>query len=98
MAHSSCDVKMESENCLENVLNSRVCVCPTFQSSHLPEHVQMPWLTSALGSYIRASNRFITSIENSDLDDLEQCRIINDQIMGVNKNAMIVSVLGMETK
>ncbi|KAI5608853.1 transferrin receptor protein 1 [Silurus asotus] len=56
--------------------------------SHLTEHVQTQWLTSALGSYIRASNRLITSIQNSDLDDLEQCRIINDQIMGVERNLL----------
>ncbi|XP_053507836.1 transferrin receptor protein 1-like [Ictalurus furcatus] len=55
---------------------------------HLTEPVQMQWLTSALGSYSRASNRLITSMENSDLDDQEQCRIINNQIMAVERNLL----------
>ncbi|XP_060762415.1 transferrin receptor protein 1-like isoform X2 [Neoarius graeffei] len=58
------------------------------KSSHLTEHVQMQWLLSALGSYSHASNQLITSIENSDLTDLQQCRIINDQIMGVERNLL----------
>ncbi|MCJ8745245.1 hypothetical protein PDJAM_G00128060 [Pangasius djambal] len=56
--------------------------------SHLTERVQMQWLMSAVGSYSRASNRLITSMENSDLYDLQQCRIINDQIMGVERNLL----------
>lgn len=65
----------------------RECVCSIFQSSHLPDHVQVQWLMSALGSYSRAANRLITRIETSDLYDPEQCRTINEQIMGVTQNS-----------
>ncbi|TTN01734.1 Transferrin receptor protein 1 [Bagarius yarrelli] len=58
------------------------------KSSHLTEHVQVQWLISAMGSYSRASTRLITITENSDLDDLAQCRIINDQIIGVERNLL----------
>lgn len=80
---------MRSQTCLENVPHSGVLqyVCSNFQFRHLTEPVQTQWLTSALGSYSRASNRLITSMENSDLDDQEQCRIINNQIMAVNQNS-----------
>lgn len=61
-------------------------MCLNSQTSNLTEYVQMKWLMSALGSYRRASNHLISIMENSDLDDLEQCRIINDQIIGVNQN------------
>ncbi|KAG7319951.1 hypothetical protein KOW79_017094 [Hemibagrus wyckioides] len=58
------------------------------KTSKLTEYVQTKWLMSALGSYSRASNRLISSMENSDLDDLEQCRIINDQIIGIERNLL----------
>lgn len=63
----------------------RSVMCLHFQSGHLTEPLQTQCLMSALGSYRRASSRLITSMENSDLYDLEQCRFINDQIMGVNQ-------------
>uniref|UniRef100_A0A8C1XFF5 Transferrin receptor protein 1 n=1 Tax=Cyprinus carpio TaxID=7962 RepID=A0A8C1XFF5_CYPCA len=41
------------------------------------------WLLSAQGSYDRAASALISAIRNSDLDDMEQCRIINNRIMRV---------------
>lgn len=55
-----------------------------FQNGRLPKTLQMKWFMSAIGSYGRASRSLFSTIQNSDLDDLEQCRIINDRIMGVN--------------
>lgn len=47
----------------------------------------MQWLLSAQGSYDRAASALVTAIRNSDLDDLEQCRIINNRIMRVSNIA-----------
>ncbi|KAF5902890.1 transferrin receptor protein 1-like [Clarias magur] len=58
------------------------------KSGHLTEPLQTQCFMSALGSYSRASSRLVTSIENSDLYDREQCRFINDQIMGVERNLL----------
>uniref|UniRef100_A0A8C1HLY0 Transferrin receptor protein 1 n=1 Tax=Cyprinus carpio carpio TaxID=630221 RepID=A0A8C1HLY0_CYPCA len=41
------------------------------------------WLLSAQGSYDRAASALVSAIRNSDLDDMEQCRIINNRIMRV---------------
>uniref|UniRef100_A0A8C1XI06 Transferrin receptor protein 1 n=1 Tax=Cyprinus carpio TaxID=7962 RepID=A0A8C1XI06_CYPCA len=43
----------------------------------------LSWLLSAQGSYDRAASALISAIRNSDLDDMEQCRIINNRIMRV---------------
>ncbi|CAM4596082.1 unnamed protein product [Leuciscus chuanchicus] len=49
----------------------------------LPSTLSMQWLLSAQGSYDRAASNLVSVIHNSDLDDMEQCRIINDRIMRV---------------
>uniref|UniRef100_A0AAQ6IDT4 Transferrin receptor protein 1 n=1 Tax=Anabas testudineus TaxID=64144 RepID=A0AAQ6IDT4_ANATE len=46
----------------------------------------MQWLFSASGSYSRASRSLAADIENSDLEDIEMCRILNDRIMTVERN------------
>lgn len=43
----------------------------------------MQWLISATGSYSRISAILVQDIQNSDLEDVEMCRIINDRIMTV---------------
>uniref|UniRef100_A0A8C2EA63 Transferrin receptor protein 1 n=1 Tax=Cyprinus carpio TaxID=7962 RepID=A0A8C2EA63_CYPCA len=53
------------------------------KSGRLPSTVTMQWLLSAQGSYDRAASALISAIRNSDLDDMEQCRIINNRIMRV---------------
>ncbi|XP_053507835.1 transferrin receptor 1a [Ictalurus furcatus] len=58
------------------------------RNGRLPKTLQMMWFMSALGSYGRASRNLIGTIQNSDLDDLEQCRIINDRIMGVERDLL----------
>ena len=49
----------------------------------LPQALTMQWLFSASGSYGRAARSLAEDIQNSDLEDLEMCRIINDRIMMV---------------
>lgn len=49
----------------------------------LPSTLTMQWLLSAQGSYDRAASALVSAIRNSDLDDMEQCRIINNRIMRV---------------
>ncbi|XP_017351000.1 transferrin receptor protein 1 [Ictalurus punctatus] len=58
------------------------------RNGRLSKTLQMTWFMSALGSYGRASRNLISTIQNSDLDDLEQCRIINDRIMGVERDLL----------
>ncbi|XP_062844211.1 transferrin receptor protein 1-like [Trichomycterus rosablanca] len=58
------------------------------RSGRIPQSLQMQWFSSALGSYSRASRSIINTIQNSDLEDMEQCRIINDRLMGVERNLL----------
>ncbi|XP_035279950.1 transferrin receptor protein 1-like isoform X4 [Anguilla anguilla] len=58
------------------------------QSKILPETLTSQWLTSAAGSYGRASSGLHTDIRNSDLVDVERCRVLNDRIMRVEKNLL----------
>lgn len=58
------------------------------KSGRLPSTITMQWLLSAQGSYDRAASALVTAIQNSDLDDMEQCRILNDRIMRVEGNLL----------
>lgn len=53
------------------------------QSSRLPSSFTSTWLISAMGSYGRGARRLYNDIDNSDLEDTEQCRILNDRLMRV---------------
>ncbi|KAL4631066.1 transferrin receptor protein 1-like [Arapaima gigas] len=48
------------------------------------EALSTQWLTSAFGSFSRAASSLTTTIQNSDLSDVELCRIVNDRIMRVS--------------
>ncbi|XP_051990199.1 transferrin receptor protein 1-like [Xyrauchen texanus] len=52
-------------------------------SGRLLETLTIQWLLSALGSYDRAASALASTVRNSDLEDMEQCRIINNRIMRV---------------
>lgn len=58
-------------------------LCFQLQPQLLPKTLTMQWLISASGSYSRASRGLAADIQNSDLEDVEMCRIINDRIMTV---------------
>ena len=62
-----------------------VPLCLQIQPDLLPQALTVQWLMTASGSYNRASRSLQTVISNSDLEDIEMCRIINDRIMRVRK-------------
>uniref|UniRef100_A0A674MRC0 Transferrin receptor protein 1 n=1 Tax=Takifugu rubripes TaxID=31033 RepID=A0A674MRC0_TAKRU len=53
-----------------------------------PKALTVQWLISASGAYSRASRNLVTDIKNSDLDDIEMCRVINDRIMTVERDLL----------
>ncbi|KAA8587409.1 transferrin receptor protein 1 isoform X2 [Etheostoma spectabile] len=67
-------------------INVKVNAVQRMQPKRLPKDLTMQWLMSASGSYSRASRNLAADIQNSDLEDIEMCRIINDRIMAVEKN------------
>uniref|UniRef100_A0A8C2XCX0 Transferrin receptor protein 1 n=1 Tax=Cyclopterus lumpus TaxID=8103 RepID=A0A8C2XCX0_CYCLU len=67
-------------------INSKVNTVKKMQPQLLPKALTVQWLISASGSYSRASRKLVEDIKNSDLEDIEMCRIINDRIMMVERN------------
>lgn len=53
------------------------------QSQLFPKALTVQWLISASGTYSRAARKLATDIVNSNLQDIETCRLINDRIMVV---------------
>ncbi|XP_031694592.1 transferrin receptor 1a [Anarrhichthys ocellatus] len=52
----------------------------------LPKALTVKWLMLASGSYSRSARQLVEDIRNSDLEDIEMCRILNDRIMTVERN------------
>ncbi|XDV47623.1 hypothetical protein PO909_017204, partial [Leuciscus waleckii] len=50
------------------------------------ESLSTEWLNAAKSSFGRAAASLAIDIDNSDLDDIEMCRIINNRIMKVEHN------------
>ncbi|XP_038134815.1 transferrin receptor 1a [Cyprinodon tularosa] len=69
-------------------INGKVRDVQRLNPQLLPKTITMQWLISALGSYSRAAQNLQTDIQNSDLEDVEMCRIINDRIMAVERNLL----------
>lgn len=69
------------------------CVCFQMQPHLFPKALTVQWLISASGSYSRASRSLAADIQNSDLEDIEMCRIINDRIMTVRPVQLGVQLL-----
>ncbi|XP_068604482.1 transferrin receptor 1a isoform X2 [Brachionichthys hirsutus] len=67
-------------------INGKVKDVKRLRPQLFPKDVKVQWLSSALGSYGRASRALADDIQNSDLEDIEVCRIINDRIMTVERN------------
>ncbi|XP_022611050.1 transferrin receptor protein 1-like [Seriola dumerili] len=67
-------------------INTKVKNVQRMKPQLLPKALTVQWLISAYGSYSRASRNLATEIQNSDLEDIEMCRIINDRIMAVERN------------
>ncbi|XP_072297218.1 transferrin receptor protein 1-like [Eucyclogobius newberryi] len=69
-------------------INGKVAEVQRLRPQVLPKALTMQWLMSASGSYSRASANLATDIQNSDLEDVEMCRMINDRIMAVERNLL----------
>ncbi|XP_071383486.1 transferrin receptor protein 1-like [Centroberyx affinis] len=67
-------------------INRKVKSVQRMQPQLLPKALTVQWLMSASGSYSRASRQMMADIQNSNLEDIEMCRVINDRIMTVEKN------------
>ncbi|XP_072220505.1 transferrin receptor 1a isoform X2 [Leuresthes tenuis] len=67
-------------------INRKVNLLQAMQPQLFPEALTVRWLIMAHGSYSRASSSLAADILNSDLEDIEMCRIINDRIMTVERN------------
>ncbi|KAI4882960.1 hypothetical protein NFI96_015640 [Prochilodus magdalenae] len=81
-----------------NITLRNVALLNRVQSSgRVPKTLKMEWLMSALGSYSRASKKLNSIIQNSDLEDVEQCRITNNRIMGVERNFLSPYVSSRES-
>uniref|UniRef100_A0A3P9KPP3 Transferrin receptor protein 1 n=1 Tax=Oryzias latipes TaxID=8090 RepID=A0A3P9KPP3_ORYLA len=67
-------------------INGKVKEIKRMQPQLLPSALTVQWLMSASGSYSRAARSLESDIQNSDLEDIQMCRLINDRIMTVEKN------------
>ncbi|XP_069574341.1 transferrin receptor 1a [Brachyistius frenatus] len=78
-------------------INGKVKNVLRMQPQLLPKSLTMRWLMSASGSYSRASRDLEAYIDNSDMEDVEMCRLINDRIMAVERNLLSPYVSPRET-
>lgn len=60
------------------------------QPQLFPQALTVEWLIWASGSYGRAARSLATQIENSDLEDVEMCRTLNDRIMTVRPSSICI--------
>uniref|UniRef100_A0A8C7K3J3 Transferrin receptor protein 1 n=1 Tax=Oncorhynchus kisutch TaxID=8019 RepID=A0A8C7K3J3_ONCKI len=67
-------------------INSKIKTVQSMQPQLLPKSLSVQWLISATGSYSRAASSLATEIDNSNLEDAELCRNINDRIMSVERD------------
>ncbi|KAL3054710.1 hypothetical protein OYC64_017614 [Pagothenia borchgrevinki] len=67
-------------------INNKVNSMLKMQPQLLPKALTMQWLTSAAGSYGRASRDLAADIRSSNMEDIEMCRTLNDRIMAVERN------------
>lgn len=73
-------------------------VCEQMQPQVLPSALTVQWLISASGSYSRAARSLEADIQNSDLEDIQMCRVINDRIMTVRRGCSDCgSVIGLRS-
>uniref|UniRef100_A0AAV2JUZ5 Transferrin receptor protein 1 n=1 Tax=Knipowitschia caucasica TaxID=637954 RepID=A0AAV2JUZ5_KNICA len=84
------DIQRYTKSIRENVfrINGKVSEIKRLRPQVLPKELTMQWLMSASGSYSRASANLANDIKNSDLEDVEICRMINDRTMAVERNLL----------
>ena len=64
-----------------------VCVCVCVWQNGTLSDVSYTWIASAGGSYSKATADLNTAFLNTDFNDAEACRIINERIMVVSRPA-----------
>ncbi|XP_028831763.1 transferrin receptor protein 1-like [Denticeps clupeoides] len=57
-------------------------------AGRLPQSFSTQWLISSLGSFSRGARALVADAQNSDLEDPEQCRVLNDRIMRVERDLL----------
>ncbi|KAM4605469.1 transferrin receptor protein 1-like [Polymixia lowei] len=67
-------------------INRRVLTVQRLQPQMLPKALTMQWLISAAGSYSRAARSLTEIIQESNLEDIQMCRKLNDRLMAVERN------------
>uniref|UniRef100_A0AAZ1XMR4 Transferrin receptor protein 1 n=1 Tax=Oreochromis aureus TaxID=47969 RepID=A0AAZ1XMR4_OREAU len=80
------DLKKYNQLIRSHVVQINARVKNVQRVSLLPKALTVQWLIMASGSYSRASSALAADIQNSDLEDIEMCRVINDRIMTVERN------------
>ncbi|KAL2085254.1 hypothetical protein ACEWY4_018574 [Coilia grayii] len=75
-------VMNEVTTCVHQLMES-----PGFDQT-LDKALSVDWLIAAKASYGRATRRLRDTIGNSNLDDKEMCRILNDRIIKVEHNLL----------
>ncbi|XP_029582339.1 transferrin receptor protein 1 [Salmo trutta] len=78
-------------------INSKIQKLQSMQPQVLPKLLSVQWLISATGSYSRAASSLSNEIDNSNLEDVEMCRNINDRIMSVERDFLSPYVSPRET-
>ncbi|XP_062337094.1 transferrin receptor 1a [Osmerus eperlanus] len=78
-------------------INRRFYKVQKMDPSPLPKDMSVQWLSSALGSFARASRSLANDIQNSDMNDVGMCRSINDRIMQVERDFLSPYVCPRET-
>ncbi|KAM8838688.1 transferrin receptor protein 1-like isoform 1-T3 [Synchiropus picturatus] len=63
----------------------------------LPKALTVQWLSTASSAYNQAARKLENDVENSNLEDIEMCRNINDQIMMVERNFLSSFVSARDT-
>lgn len=71
-------------------LNSLLVFCMQRQPQLFPQILTVQWLIRASGSYSRAARSLAAQIENSDLEDVEMCRTLNERIMTVRPSSICI--------
>lgn len=87
--------KMIGSNLVQ--ISEKVMAIKRVQPQVLPKTLSMEWLISASGSYSVLASKLLEDIQNSDLEDIEMCRILNDRIMAVERNLLSPYVSPIES-
>ncbi|XP_075876851.1 transferrin receptor 1a isoform X2 [Nelusetta ayraudi] len=69
-----------------SMIISKVKDVKSKQPQQFPQNLTTQFLITASGWYGRAVRSLMTQVQNTNLEDVEMCRILNERIMTVEKN------------